>query len=163
MTQESPVQFMLEFASEAETKAFGKRLSTLLRPGDVVALVGELGAGKTSLVKAIAGGLGVGEDEVNSPTFTLIQEYAGRFPVRHCDVYRLKSSAEFTEIGVDELFLNDGVALIEWADRVARDLPVERLEIRLEATGATSRRATFIGYGSRGNELASAAASVTTG
>lgn len=139
--------------SEAETTAFGQRLATHLQPGDVVALIGPLGAGKTRLVKAIAAALGVPDEIVNSPTFMLIQEYAGRIPIRHCDVYRLKSPAEFPELGLDDLFAGDGIALIEWADKVIDDLPVNRLEIRLEPIGLTQRMATLIGEGQRGTEL----------
>jgi tRNA threonylcarbamoyladenosine biosynthesis protein TsaE len=155
---QTATEWVLELASEAETRAFGERLASLLRPGDVIALIGPLGAGKTFLVKAIAGALGAPEDAVNSPTFLLIQEYAGRFPVRHCDVYRLRTPAEFPDLGLDELFAADGVAIIEWADRVQGDLPQERLEIRLAATGLNSRRAALVGYGPRGRDLASAAA-----
>lgn len=140
--------------SETDTENFGATLAAHLQAGDTVALVGPLGAGKTRLVKAIAQGFDVAPEMVNSPTFMLIQEYAGRIPLRHCDVYRLKSPRDFSELGLDDLFAADGVALIEWADRVTDDLPPERLEIRLEPTGLTSRRATVIGHGSRGRDLA---------
>lgn len=142
-----------ELLSEAETQAFGRRLALLLQPGDVVALIGPLGAGKTRLVKAICMALDVPEDVVNSPTFTLIQEYAGRYPIQHCDAYRLKSAAEFLDLGLDELFADEGIAIIEWADRVTEDLPTDRLEIRLEPTGLTSRRALITGIGPRGKAL----------
>ncbi len=146
---EIPTELIMELASEAVTEALGQRLAAQLRPGDVIALIGPLGAGKTRLVKAICAALDVPEELVNSPTFTLIQEYAGRFPIRHCDVYRLKSAAEFPDLGLEDLFADDGLAIIEWADRVAGDLPIERLEIRLEPTGMTSRRANLKAFGSR--------------
>lgn len=149
----SPGEFrterVVELASEAETAAMGRRLAALLQPGDVITLIGPLGAGKTRLVKAICAALDVPEEFVNSPTFTLIQEYAGRFPIRHCDVYRLKSAAEFPDLGLEDLFADDGLAIIEWADRVAGDLPPARLEIRLEPTGLTSRRVTLKAFGRR--------------
>ena len=154
MNLDSSAEITVELPSEAETEAFGRRLAELLQPGDVVALIGALGAGKTRLVKAICADLDVPETVVNSPTFTLIQEYPGRFPIRHCDVYRLKTPAEFPELGLEDLFGEDGVAIIEWADRVIEDLPADRLEIRLEPTGLTERRATVLGCGERGKKLA---------
>lgn len=147
------MELVVELRSEAETEAFGHRLASKLIPGDVIALIGPLGAGKTRLVKAICAALDVPAELVNSPTFTLIQEYAGRFPIRHCDVYRLKTAAEFPDLGLDDLFAEDGLAIIEWADRVADDLPAERLEIRLEPTGLTERRAVLLGRGIRGEAL----------
>ena len=143
-------------ADEAATAELGRRLAAALRPGDVIALIGPLGAGKTRLVKSIAAALGVPDEAVNSPTFMLIQEYTGRWPLRHCDVYRLKSPAEFPDLGLDDLFAADGVALIEWADRVIADLPDERLEIRLEPVSISARRAELTGCGARGAELLAA-------
>lgn len=145
----------VQWNSEAETAEFGLLLAKQLRTGDVIALAGPLGARKTRLVQAIALGLDVPSQLVNSPTFVLIQEYPGRIPLRHCDVYRLKSAAEFADLGLDEFFASDGIALIEWADRVVEYLPEDRLEIRLEPTGLMSRQATLIGHGTRGQELLS--------
>ena len=123
------------------TIAFGHVLGQKLQPNDVVALIGPLGAGKTHLVRAIAEGLGIPDSRaVSSPTFTLIHEYKGRLPIFHFDVYRLKSPAEFLDLGVAEFFEAGGVCLIEWADRVAEYLPVNRITISLEITGETSRR-----------------------
>src|SRR5438552_5707225 len=103
----------------AATESLGRRLGELLFPNAVVALVGPLGAGKTHLVRAVAEGLGITNSRaVNSPTFVLIQEYQARLPVYHFDAYRLRSAAEFAELGVNEYFEGDGVSLIEWADRV---------------------------------------------
>ncbi|HEV3142948.1 MAG TPA: tRNA (adenosine(37)-N6)-threonylcarbamoyltransferase complex ATPase subunit type 1 TsaE [Gemmataceae bacterium] len=126
------------------TIAFGRALGQKLRPGDVLALVGPLGAGKTQLVRAIAEGLGIPDSRVvTSPTFTLIHEYQGRLPIFHFDVYRLKSPAEFLDLGATEYFDAGGVCLIEWADRVAECLPASRITITLEITGETSRRLTM--------------------
>jgi tRNA threonylcarbamoyladenosine biosynthesis protein TsaE len=134
----------------AETEALGRRLGTLLFPGAVVALVGQLGAGKTQLVRAIAEGLAIpNPDAVSSPTFVLIQEYAARLPIYHFDAYRLSSEAEFAELGVHEYFDGDGVCLIEWADKVRGVLPAEYLEVRLHITGAESRRVEVEGRGAR--------------
>lgn len=145
----------IDVNSEEETMRLGLKIATHLQAGDAVALIGPLGAGKTRLVQAIAQGLDVPRDVVNSPTFVLIQEYAGRIPLRHCDAYRLKLPQEFPELGLDDLFAADGIALVEWADRVTEFLPEERLEIRLEPTGLTSRRASLIGHGRLGSELIS--------
>ena len=106
----------------AATEAFGRRLGELLFPGAVVALVGQLGAGKTHLTRAVAEGLGVKNPAaVNSPTFVLIQEYPARLPIYHFDAYRLSGPREFAELGVDEYFRGDGVCLVEWADKVEVD------------------------------------------
>jgi tRNA threonylcarbamoyladenosine biosynthesis protein TsaE len=134
---------------EAATGRFGAALAAVLQPGDVLALSGDLGAGKTRLTQAICRGLGVPADVVSSPTFTLIHEYAGRLPIRHCDAYRLKHPGEFADLGLDELFAEDGIAIIEWADRVVDDLPADRLEIRLTATGPTTRTVTLKASGPR--------------
>jgi tRNA threonylcarbamoyladenosine biosynthesis protein TsaE len=138
---------------EAATERFGKIIARLLEPGDVLALVGDLGAGKTRLVQAIARGLGVTEMVVSSPTFTLIHEYQGRLPIRHCDAYRLKHPREFADLGLDELFAEDGVAIVEWADRVRDELPAERLELHLVAIGPTERTVTLIVNGFRAEVL----------
>jgi len=130
------------------TQAFGRRLGQRLRPGSVVALVGALGAGKTQLARAIAEGLGIADSRVvTSPTFVLVQEYAAQLPIYHFDAYRLKTEAEFADLGAHEYFEGDGVCLVEWADRVAGCLPAEHLRIALSATGENSRRARIEGRG----------------
>jgi tRNA threonylcarbamoyladenosine biosynthesis protein TsaE len=144
----------LDLTDLAATVALGRRLGGLLFPGAVVALVGPLGAGKTHLVRAIAEGLGIRDSRaVSSPTFVLIQEYAGRVPIYHFDAYRLRSEAEFFDLGAHEYFEGDGVCLVEWADRVAGALPAEHLRITLAMTGETSRRAVVEGHGERYEEL----------
>ena len=125
--------------SEAETASFGQRLARALSPGDVVALQGQLGAGKTRLVQAIAAELGCGQAFVVSPTFTLIHEYDGRLPVYHVDAYRLKDSDEFLDMGGGELIQGEGVCLIEWADRIGDLLPRDHLRVEMEVTGAETR------------------------
>jgi tRNA threonylcarbamoyladenosine biosynthesis protein TsaE len=132
------------------TMALGRRLGALLFPGAVIALVGQLGAGKTHLVRAVAEGLGVADSRVvSSPTFVLIQEYQGRLPIYHFDAYRLNSSAEFNDLGAHEYFEGNGVCLVEWADRVSACLPAEYLRVTLSVTGETSRRAVIEGFGER--------------
>ena len=106
-----------------ETVAIGRRLGEAARIGDVFALVGDLGAGKTQLVKGIAVGVGAAAD-VTSPTFTLIHEYVGgRTPLYHFDFYRIESAQEAAHLGLDEYFFGDGVCVVEWADRFAELLP----------------------------------------
>lgn len=148
-------EYQLLLDSEAATQRFGTLLGGCLQPGDVVALIGDLGVGKTRLTQAVAEALGVAVEEVNSPTFSLIQEYHGRCPVRHCDTYRLRDPAEFADLGLEELFGTDGVAIVEWADRVLAELPRERLEIRMVACNVTSRQLTVTGIGRRGDALLS--------
>lgn len=125
--------------SEAETMSFGQRLARALSLGDVVALQGQLGAGKTRLVQAIAAELGCHQSFVVSPTFTLIHEYEGRLPVYHVDAYRLKDSDEFLDMGGGELINGDGVCLIEWADRIGDLLPQDHLRVEIEVTGEQTR------------------------
>ncbi|MDX1967499.1 MAG: tRNA (adenosine(37)-N6)-threonylcarbamoyltransferase complex ATPase subunit type 1 TsaE [Planctomycetaceae bacterium] len=151
--QPGPARLDLLLPDESATERLGTLLASILSPGDVVALIGDLGAGKTRLVQAIAAGLGTPPEAVNSPTFTLIQEYTGDVTLRHCDAYRLRRPEEFPDLGLDELFAEDGVALIEWADRVLTYLPRDRLEIRLTAVGPTSRRAEICGRERRGEAL----------
>ena len=143
----------LQVRSETEMRDLGERLAAALEPGQVLALSGELGAGKTRLTQGLARGLDIPLDEVTSPTFTLIQEYAGRLPVRHCDAYRLRDPAEFADLGLDELFAADGVAIVEWAERVIDDFPRDRLEILIAVTGESERQVTFRATGRRSIRL----------
>jgi tRNA threonylcarbamoyladenosine biosynthesis protein TsaE len=152
-----PLPLVLDLPDLGATAAFGRRLGSLLFPGAVVALVGELGAGKTHLARAIAEGLGVPDGRVvTSPTFVLVQEYEGRLPVYHFDAYRLRSEGEFADLGADEYFQAGGVCLVEWADRVPGALPAEHLCVALSITGETSRRAAVGGRGARYEGLVAA-------
>jgi len=138
--------------SEAETIRLGHAIAAKLQARDVIALAGDLGTGKTRLVQAIAEGLGVDRDEVNSPTFVLIQHYDGRLTMHHLDVYRLRDEDEFLDLGVDELFDGDGVTLIEWADRVTDAIPEDAMWICGTVTGEQSRQFDFRGL-DRGEQL----------
>jgi tRNA threonylcarbamoyladenosine biosynthesis protein TsaE len=136
------------------TTQFGRRLGGLLFPGAVVALVGQLGAGKTHLTRAVAEGLGVRNPAaVTSPTFVLIQEYPARLPVYHFDAYRLSGPREFAELGVDEYFHGDGVCLVEWADKVEATLPAEHLWIEIEVVDENRRRFKLVPSGQRHSAL----------
>ncbi len=145
--------------SADETQAVAARLATLLRPGDVLTLSGDLGAGKTTFTRGLVAALGIPAQAVTSPTFTLLHEYrGGRLPVYHADAYRLTNPADADEIGLTEVIdAGDGVAVIEWAERIFAALPAERLEIALEDTdsgGEDSRVITFTGRGERWANLA---------
>lgn len=142
-------QRIIETSSPAETAEVGRKLAALLRSGDVVALVGPLGAGKTHLVRSIVAALGGDERAVSSPTFALIHEYPARLPVFHFDAYRLTNEAAFTALGVEEYFSAGGVCLIEWADRVPGTLPAEHLQVTITVTGDTSRVITIDGLDGR--------------
>jgi tRNA threonylcarbamoyladenosine biosynthesis protein TsaE len=132
------------------TRALGRALGERLGPGDFVALVGDLGSGKTCLAQGILAGLGVA-DPGGSPTFIILQEYAGRLPVYHFDLYRLADPAlELAGLGYEEYFYGDGVALVEWADRAAGLWPHQRLEVYLaHGSGPTERRITLRSTGAR--------------
>src|SRR5580698_9137569 len=133
--------FILDIPDLPATEAFGRRLGEQLFPGAVIALVGQLGAGKTHLTRAIAEGLGVKNPAiVNSPTFVLIQEYPARIPIYHFDAYRLSGPREFAELGVEEYFLGDGVSIVEWADKVEATLPADHLRIEIEIVDESQRR-----------------------
>jgi tRNA threonylcarbamoyladenosine biosynthesis protein TsaE len=116
--------------SADETRALGARLAAVLRPGDVVVLTGDLGAGKTVLAKGIAEGLGVSEPVV-SPTFTIVREYEGDIPLQHLDVYRLDHLQEVIDLGLDELLDGHAVTVVEWGEAVSALLPADRLEVSL--------------------------------
>lgn len=144
----------LHWPDEAATIAWGRRLGQLLFPGAVVALTGPLGAGKTTLVRAIAEGLGITDPAVvTSPTFVLLQHYPARLPIHHADAYRLRSPAELWDIGIDEYLYGDGVCLIEWADKVASLLPSDYLQIDLAPAPEGGRCVRFLARGDRYTDL----------
>jgi tRNA threonylcarbamoyladenosine biosynthesis protein TsaE len=142
--------------SARATVALGSRLGELLQPGDAVALVGDLGAGKTQLVRGICQGAGVPEQEVASPTFAIVATYHGRIPVHHADLYRLGDEDELYATGFSDLVGGAGALLVEWADRIPGALPAERLEVRLEHDAArpSTRHLTLVGTGARHAALA---------
>jgi tRNA threonylcarbamoyladenosine biosynthesis protein TsaE len=127
----------------AETKAVGERLAEKIQTGDVLALVGDLGAGKTQFVKGLAKGLG-STAVVTSPTFTLVHEYLGsRLPIYHFDFYRIESLAALRAIGFDEIVFGDGVSVIEWADRFVDAIPPRARWIKFEIVSDDQRRILF--------------------
>jgi len=128
----------LKSGSSEETFAFGKKLAVLLKPNDVIALHGELGAGKTTLTQGIAQGLGV-KDFVTSPTFILINEYQGRLPFYHIDLYRLDNVDQVAELGIEEYFTKGGVCVIEWAEKLGNLKPAQMHEISIKILGENER------------------------
>ncbi len=132
--------FTYHATDESGTAALGQALAELLPDGAVVALCGTLGAGKTRLVQAVAGGCGLDPRDVVSPTFVLIHEHHGRRELYHLDAYRIRDDDEFEALGPEEYFERGGLTLVEWADRVAGCLPADRLDVRIEVTGDQSRR-----------------------
>ena len=130
--------------SEAETRALGLRIASAAEPGDIIALVGDLGTGKPALTKYIAEGLGVTE-EVISPTFNIVKEYrSGRIPLFHFDVYRLSGPEEFLDTGAEDYLEDSGLSVIEWADIVADAVPEDWLLSNIEYTGKGERRITVL-------------------
>jgi tRNA threonylcarbamoyladenosine biosynthesis protein TsaE len=126
----------------ASTRRLGERLAAVAAPGDLVCLWGDLGAGKTQLAKGFGAGLGVA-DTVNSPSFILMAEYAGRLPLFHIDLYRLADATDAVGGGLIDERQADGVTLVEWPDRMAGALPEARLDIRIDGTGDEPRQITL--------------------
>ena len=121
----------LKIKNENETKKFGFALAKELKAGDVIALIGDLGTGKTALTKYIAEALGV-EEDITSPTFTIIKEYkSGRIPLYHFDVYRLSGEEEMYELGFEEYFYGNGVCIVEWADKIKGIIPKNSTVIQI--------------------------------
>jgi len=146
---------VVKSADPADTGRLAAALGGCVQAGDVVALIGDLGAGKTLFVQRLAEALQVpAEVRVTSPTFTLINEYhGGRLPVYHADLYRLERELELDELGLDDLCRRgDGVVIVEWADRF-RALPPDQLEIRIDITSATERTLKVEARGKRSAEL----------
>ena len=134
--------------SPEQTESLAERLGRLLQPGDVIALVGELGSGKTLFSQGLARGLEVPKTfYITSPTFAIINEYPGRIPFYHLDLYRVDSAAEFSELGIKEILYGQGIVAIEWAERLGENLPEERLEVHLAISDETSRSLIFHAFG----------------
>jgi tRNA threonylcarbamoyladenosine biosynthesis protein TsaE len=135
-------------SSSEETKRFGRLLGRNAESGDIVLLIGDLGAGKTTFTQGIAEGIGVNEP-VRSPTFVLVLQYQGRLLLNHIDLYRIGGLAEVLDMGLDEYLLADGISIIEWANRASDAFPQSRLEITLEHVNENERLLNLAGYGDR--------------
>lgn len=138
--------------SVKETEEFGNKLGQLLKSGDIVCLIGDLGAGKTALTKSIVKGLDI-DEYVTSPTFTLVNEYDGRVHVNHFDVYRVSDCDELLDIGFEEYIYSDSVTIIEWANLIEEILPEERLTINIKAVREDERQITVEGNGKRYEDI----------
>jgi tRNA threonylcarbamoyladenosine biosynthesis protein TsaE len=140
--------------SAAQTRTLGRRLGQLLDAGDWIGLSGDLGAGKTCFTQGIARGLGVDPDlPIVSPTFVIVQNYPGRIPLRHMDLYRVNALRELDDIGYEELYESDGVCVVEWCERVKETIPQRGLLIMIEIVDARTRRLILQALDQRGRLL----------
>jgi tRNA threonylcarbamoyladenosine biosynthesis protein TsaE len=143
---EHGVTLVIDSRSAHETKLWGRRLGALLEGGELLALIGELGAGKTCFIKGLARGLNLREENILSPTFTMIQEHRGRLPLFHIDLYRLEE-AGLDDLGLREYLFSSGVAAVEWFERLREGDKLEALSVRMAYSGANERRIQFAGSG----------------
>lgn len=144
-------QLMVTTHGEGQTIELGRQLGAVARPGDVLALVGPLGAGKTRLIKGLAAGLGVADPKkVVSPSFVIIIEHPAPTPLVHVDAFRLAGPAELQALGFEEICQSQAVVAVEWAERVAAILPEQRLEANLEPTDEQTRQVRLTAYGAAG-------------
>jgi tRNA threonylcarbamoyladenosine biosynthesis protein TsaE len=136
--------FSIVTGNEDETRKLGEKLGALLQPGDFIALYGDLGSGKTRFAQGVALGAGVDPQiRVTSPTYTILNEYDGKIPVYHFDLYRLGGDADIAELGFDEYFSGNGICLVEWAERLALELPERYLGVHFHHGEGDRRRLEF--------------------
>jgi tRNA threonylcarbamoyladenosine biosynthesis protein TsaE len=140
--------FEVESNSTRQTKAWGRRLASMLEGGELLALVGELGVGKTCFIKGLARGLNLREEHILSPSFTMIQEHHGRLPLYHIDLYRLEDVA-LDELGLREYLFSEAVTAVEWFERLREAEELNRLSIRITYSAANNRRIEFSAVGDR--------------
>jgi tRNA threonylcarbamoyladenosine biosynthesis protein TsaE len=150
-TNESTM-FVIESSSTRQTKMWGRRLASLLEGGELLALSGDLGAGKTCFIKGIARGLSLREENILSPTFTMIQEHHGRLPLYHIDLYRL-DNVGLDDLGLREYLFSDSIAAVEWFERLDEGSEINRLSVTISYIGANSRRIEFVAIGERYSSL----------
>jgi tRNA threonylcarbamoyladenosine biosynthesis protein TsaE len=141
-------------SSSRQTRSWGRKLGRLVQGGEIIGLIGELGTGKTCFVRGFTEGVGVGKDAwVRSPTFTLINEYEGRLPVYHIDLYRVAKREQLEGLNLREYLYGDGVSLIEWFEYLPPEEVGEHLELRMVHGGGDRRELTFVAHGERYQEL----------
>jgi tRNA threonylcarbamoyladenosine biosynthesis protein TsaE len=151
---EAVTEALIELASPDETFALGVRIAALLQPGDFLGLTGDLGTGKTLLIRGLAKGLGVPDAQVQSPTFTIVNTYAGgRLPLHHADLYRIESQDELYATGYFDLLEGEGAMAVEWVERIPGALPQGRLQLRLERSSDTARKLSLEAAGPRHEAL----------
>lgn len=136
----APLSTIITTHSERDTLKFGSELSRLLEKGDVLCIQGEMGAGKTHLIKGIAEGMGVDQTKVNSPTFTLVNEYDGTTKLFHFDLFRIKNDRELLDIGIEEYLYGDGICLIEWPEKMETFKPESAVQITITKLNNNSRK-----------------------
>ncbi len=139
--------------SVQKTLSIGKLIAGNLNKGDIVCLFGDLGSGKTILTKGISSGLGVDKDKVTSPTFVILRQYKGKLPVYHFDLYRLDLPEDMLDLGYEEYLFDEGVSVIEWADKLGNLLPREALKIKLLVAGENKRKLEICAEGPRYRRL----------
>ena len=152
-SQQASSTFEFTSGSVEETQAFGERLGRALRAGDVVALYGELGSGKTTLIQGIARGLGHDPERIKSPTFVLMREHEAQVPLVHIDGYRLEGAPAVSWLDLDLMFSSHKITVIEWAERFADLLPEGRVDVHLSHVSANRRRICVMPSGARATEL----------
>jgi tRNA threonylcarbamoyladenosine biosynthesis protein TsaE len=145
--------FSIITSSTEQTEEIGRILGAMLEPGDLICLFGDLGAGKTHFSFGIAQGLQVKDQYITSPTFTFVNEYQGRIPFYHIDLYRLKDPSELEGIGFDEYIDSDGATVIEWAEQAEEELPEDKLNVYLSDISENSRELGFFAEGDRYGKL----------
>jgi len=138
--------------SPEETQRFGKELGHLARAGDVILLVGNLGAGKTCLTQGIAWGLNI-DGYARSPSFVVVKEYRGRLPMYHIDLYRLDNIAEIIDLGLDDYLYGNGLCVVEWADKALDLMPPQNLLIKIDLLGDNERKLELINHGQHYKEM----------
>jgi len=146
--------FRILSRSSAQTQSWGRKLGRLLGGGEIIGLTGELGSGKTCFVRGLAQGVDVDKGAwVRSPSFTLINEYDGRVPLFHVDLYRISSMREMEELSLRELLYSEGVSVIEWFERLPEDEVEEYLQINFDHEDGNKRQLTFTAHGRRYEEI----------
>jgi tRNA threonylcarbamoyladenosine biosynthesis protein TsaE len=146
------IPFIIESSSTRETKMWGRRLGSMLEGGELLALSGDLGAGKTCFIKGIARGLSLREENILSPTFTMIQEHRGRLPLYHIDLYRL-DNVSLDDLGLREYLFSDSIAAVEWFERLQEGGHISRLAVAISYTGANTRQIKLIAIGEHYSSL----------
>jgi tRNA threonylcarbamoyladenosine biosynthesis protein TsaE len=148
------ITLVIESHSPHETKSWGRRLASILEGGELLGLIGDLGAGKTCFIKGLARGLRLREEDILSPTFTMIQEHHGRFPLYHIDLYRL-DTVGLDDLGLREYLFSEGIAAVEWFERLRGGAEMDYLSVRISYAGANLRRIEFSASGDRHAEVIS--------
>jgi len=146
------MNFTISTKNPEETKKLGKEVGKLAKPGDLLAFYGELGVGKTCFIQGISRELEV-QDYVTSPSFTIINEYHGKIPIYHFDLFRLNNAEEILELGYEEYFYGEGLTVIEWAEKIEQLLPKEYLKIDIKFKDRYERTISFIPQGDRFNKF----------